>query len=537
MKKNLPVTQQEKPFIKGKYIVSKTDLKGSITYANEAFIQMSGFTYEELLGKNHNIVRHPDVPPQAFADLWENLKEDRPWRGIVKNRAKNGDHYWVDALVVPVRKDNQTIGYMSVRTEATRSQIAAAEPLYRALNASGKSIPRPSAWCKITLRAKLFSLALGLILLQVMSAASGFLDGKLTLPAAVHPVLAFLSIAIGIFLIVMQNGIFKALGAATQDLDSIAQGNLAERIENNRLDEVGKIYDTLITMQSHLKVMLAEISEVTEVVGTNSGRLAGKMAEVGRQSASQSGAANEIATAISEMTAAIESVASDAKDSADSTETSRGLLEQAARQMEQSREASQLVVATVSQASTTMLELFQSIYQIGTITQAIQEIAGQTNLIALNAAIEAARAGEQGRGFAVVADEVRKLAERTRQQTDEITKTVQVIQQATQITVTTMEEAGGQVGKADMQILGAEGSLDAVVQQGAKIYAMAQHMVAATTEESSASQKIARQINNIAGVIEENLNHLLEAEENTTQLKETAEQLGRLVTYFRFLPK
>jgi len=536
VKKNLPVTQQEKPFIKGKYIVSKTDLKGSITYANDAFIEMSGFTYEELLGKNHNIVRHPDVPPQAFADLWENLKEGRPWRGIVKNRAKNGDHYWVDALVVPVRKDNQTIGYMSVRTEATRQQIAAAEPLYRALNASGKSIPRPSAWCKVTLRTKMFSLALGLILLQALSAVSGFFDGELTLPAFVHPVLAFLSIVIGMSLIVMQNGIFKALGAATQDLDCIAQGNLAERIDNTRLDEVGQIYDALITMQSHLKVMLAEISEVTEAVGRSSGRLEDKMAAVGRQSASQSGAANEIAAAISEMTASIENVASDARDSADSTETSRGLLARATHQMEQSREASQLVVATVSQASTTMLELFKSIYQIGTITQAIQEIAGQTNLIALNAAIEAARAGEQGRGFAVVADEVRKLAERTRQQTDEITKTVQVIQQATQITVTTMEEAGGQVGKADAQILGAEESLDTVVQQGAKIYNMAHHMVTATTEESSAIQEIARQINNIAGVIEENLSHLVEAEESTTQLKETAEQLGRLVAYFRILP-
>lgn len=537
MKKNLPVTQHEKPFIKGKYIVSKTDLKGSITYANDAFIEMSGFTYEELLGQNHNIVRHPDVPPQAFADLWENLKEGRPWRGIVKNRAKNGDHYWVDALVVPVRKDNQTIGYMSVRTEATRQQIAAAEPLYRALNTSGKSIPRPSAWSRVTLRTKMFSLALGLILLQVMSAVSGFFDGELTLPVAVHPVLVFLSIAIGMSLIIMQNGIYNALDMATQDLDHIAQGNLIERIENNRLDEIGKIYDTLITMQSHLKVMLAEISEVTETVGKNSGQLTGKMAEVGRQSASQSGAANEIAAAISEMTASIESVASDAKDSAASTETSRGLLEQAANQMERSREASQLVVATVSQASATMLDLFQSIYQIGTITQAIQEIAGQTNLIALNAAIEAARAGEQGRGFAVVADEVRKLAERTRQQTDEITKTVQVIQQATQITVTTMEEAGSQVSKADAQILGAEESLSAVVQQGNKIYDMTQHMATATTEESLASQEIARQINNIAGVIEENLNHLVEAEESTAQLKETAEQLGRLVAYFRFLPK
>lgn len=89
----------------GKFIVSKTDLNGAITYANEAFVEMSGFTRDELIGKNHSMVRHPDVPPQAFEDLWRTLKADYPWRGIVKNRCKNGDHYWVDAFVSPIRRN------------------------------------------------------------------------------------------------------------------------------------------------------------------------------------------------------------------------------------------------------------------------------------------------------------------------------------------------------------------------------------------------------------------------------------------------
>ncbi len=131
MKINTPVTDHEQPFPKGKAVVSKTDLKGITTYANDAFVELSGYTQKELIGKNHNMVRHPDMPPEAFADLWQTIKKNRPWRGIVKNRCKNGDYYWVDAMVVPIRENNQTIGYMSVRREPKREEIESAESLYR----------------------------------------------------------------------------------------------------------------------------------------------------------------------------------------------------------------------------------------------------------------------------------------------------------------------------------------------------------------------------------------------------------------------
>lgn len=134
MKINLPVTQIEKPFPKGTRIVSKTDLKGITTYVNDGFVEMSGFSRAELIGKNHNVVRHPDMPPQAFKWLWDTLKEGLPWRGIVKNRCKNGDHYWVSALVVPILSKGVVVGYMSVRRTPTRQQIEEAEALYRQLN-------------------------------------------------------------------------------------------------------------------------------------------------------------------------------------------------------------------------------------------------------------------------------------------------------------------------------------------------------------------------------------------------------------------
>ncbi len=170
MKINLPVTQREKPFPRGQYLVSRTDLKGIITYANDAFVELSEFTRDELIGHNNNIVRHPDVPPQAFADLWRTIKEGYPWRGTVKNRAKSGDHYWVDAFVVPVRRNDQTVGYMSVRSEPTREQIQRAEALYAELNRSKADLPAPGRLRRFGIRARLGAV---MALMAVLMAGGG----------------------------------------------------------------------------------------------------------------------------------------------------------------------------------------------------------------------------------------------------------------------------------------------------------------------------------------------------------------------------
>jgi PAS domain S-box-containing protein len=135
MKTNLPVTGREVVLDDESTIVTKTDLKGIITYANKDFCQISGFSQEELLGKNHNIVRHPDMPPAAFADLWRTVKAGKPWSGLVKNRCKNGDHYWVHAHVAPIEENGQTVGYSSMRAKPSRQQIDAAEALYARLQA------------------------------------------------------------------------------------------------------------------------------------------------------------------------------------------------------------------------------------------------------------------------------------------------------------------------------------------------------------------------------------------------------------------
>ncbi|UCV02433.1 methyl-accepting chemotaxis protein [Dechloromonas denitrificans] len=131
MKTNLPITRQEVLMEEGATIVTKTDLRGVITYVNPDFIRISGFPEEELLGQNHNVVRHPEMPVEAFADMWATLKRGKPWNGVVKNRCRNGDFYWVNAHVAPIDEGGKVVGYTSMRTKPTRAQVEAADALYR----------------------------------------------------------------------------------------------------------------------------------------------------------------------------------------------------------------------------------------------------------------------------------------------------------------------------------------------------------------------------------------------------------------------
>ncbi|WP_371324218.1 methyl-accepting chemotaxis protein [Dechloromonas sp. ZY10] len=171
MKNNQPVTQREVPFPPNTYLVSRTDLKGSITYCNDAFVEISGFTRDELIGQSHNIVRHPDMPKAAFADLWQTVKSGTPWRGLVKNRCKNGDHYWVEAFVVPIKKNGQTTGYMSVRTPPSADRKAAAEALYKASGLDGKL---PTTGRRIlSLGARLWAAMAALVLMLILVGGLG----------------------------------------------------------------------------------------------------------------------------------------------------------------------------------------------------------------------------------------------------------------------------------------------------------------------------------------------------------------------------
>lgn len=133
MKNNLPITKNEIVMKKNRILVTRTDLQGKITYVNDEFLKISGFSREEVLGKSHNIIRHPDTPSEIFEDMWDSIQSRRPWVGMIKNRAKNGDFYWVYSNVVPQFKNDEMVEYLSVRYAPKKDQIAKAEEFFEQL--------------------------------------------------------------------------------------------------------------------------------------------------------------------------------------------------------------------------------------------------------------------------------------------------------------------------------------------------------------------------------------------------------------------
>ena len=140
MKNNQPVTQTEYILRDNQSPVSRTDLRGNITFANADFVEASGYTERELIGAPHNIVRHPDMPVEAFADLWKYLQAGRSWTGMVKNRRKNGDHYWVLSNASPMWENGKVIGFASVRMKPSQDQIRQADAAYRQIRAGGSGL-------------------------------------------------------------------------------------------------------------------------------------------------------------------------------------------------------------------------------------------------------------------------------------------------------------------------------------------------------------------------------------------------------------
>ena len=532
MKINLPVTNIEQPFPKGETIVSKTDLKGAVTYANDTFIKISGFSAAELLGKNHNVVRHPDMPPEAFADLWATIKAGSPWRGIVKNRCKNGDYYWVKALVVPVRENDETTGYMSVRTGPTDDEKASAARLYRAVMDKNAKLKRTTV-ADLVFRYSFNSrFALFVALMTVLTVAAGLagIAGDREATALICAISFFSAVASVWF---MSATVARPLKEAIGYFDQIAQGDLLAEIPVNRPDEVGRVLAGLATAQTHMRVMIDEIRLSAQSVEQRCELLDQEVRRVTELSLDQADRVTQVSAAMDELSSSVAEVAQTAAGAAEAAKTTLDVVNEGNLRMTRSIEATDKVADAVQVSGQHIDELNSAIEQIGTMTGVIKEIADQTNLLALNAAIEAARAGEQGRGFAVVADEVRKLAERTASTTEDINRMVGNVQANTRSAVAAMGNAVASVQQGRDLIEQTHESFKNITSASERVTEISESIAEAAREQSVATGEVAGNTEKMSHLIEQNGASVTQVRDTVEALKQTADQLRDVVAHFR----
>jgi len=467
MRNNGPVTQREHPLADDVTLMSVTDDQSRIRYANAQFIAVSGFDKDELIGEPHNIVRHPDMPAEAFADMWATLRAGLSWSALVKNRRKNGDHYWVRANATPVVRDGKLVGYLSVRTPPNRNDIAFAERWYRRFRekrAGSRKFHRG-----LIVRSGLFGWMSARQTMRVRSrmrivlllAASLFMLSGYVLGLR-NEALAGLSASTFLILLLaagwLEAEVSRPLEKVLRQALGVAAGQPVHDLRLNRVDEIGMLARAVAQAGLNQRSLTDDIGEQIAGLQTTSDEMVHGSLDLSARSEEAAASLQQTAAAMEQMTATVGNNAQTASHA--STIASAA------------SEAAMHGGEMMSHVIDTMAAITASSRRIGEIVGVIDTIAFQTNILALNAAVEASRAGEAGRGFAVVAGEVRILAQRCAQSAREIKALIRD-------SVEKIEAGSGLVDRAG-------GAINGIVAEVATVASMINEINSATSEQSNA---------------------------------------------------
>ncbi|MBK8159980.1 MAG: PAS domain-containing protein [Rhodospirillaceae bacterium] len=500
----------------GAVLVTRTDSAGRITFVNQAFLDISGFSEEELMGQPHNIVRHPHMPPAAFADLWATIKSGHAWEAPVKNRTKAGEYYWVRANVTPVVENGAVTGFISVRSKPGRDEVAAAAQIYEAIRTgrqggvelAGGRIQRNGFMARLAqIRQSIAARFAGTLSFLLVCLGATIWLGLGGLADAVSALQALWVVAAsgfaGAFLmcLFLYRSLKGPIARLEQQLTAIARGEFGKPVPDDPMVEYRGISNVVRAMKAQLSFAAEEkaqldqtaiakrsrdLQEMADAVETQTtqavSNVAGFTQNMSANARQMAAAAKNVSENSQAVSAAATQMLTTTQTVSSATEELAASIQEIAGQLDQTVTVSRATMMSSQSTKDDIQNLADVVDRISAITGVIRDVAAQTNLLALNATIEAARAGDAGKGFAVVANEVKNLAAQTANSTAEIEKTVTEIRTATNVSVA---------------------SVTAIVDKIREVDSFASSIAAAVEEQSSATSEIARSVGQAADAAKE----------------------------------